>query len=147
MTFLNHHPAVRAHHVLMPLNPLPALAYSRPVAAHQRYGFDSPDNRRIRRPLSGIFLSVKHDALSMGATCGKPSGLPEPVTGLSTHTFAPTPFDSGRRDSKRFNRNHPMKTIPHGATASFRLSVYNFLRTFTGPALAFRLASFVRGAA
>jgi len=135
MTFLNHHPAVRAHHVLAPLDhPVPPCDY-RPVAAHQRYGFSSPDSRRTNRPQCGIFLFVSHMAtLSMGATCGKPSGLPEPTTGLLTRTFAPTPFSSGQRDSKRFSRNHPMKTIPHGATASFRLSVY-------------RLASFVRGAA
>ena len=147
MTFINHHANVRMNHVLAPLDhPVPPCDY-RPVAAHQRYGFDSPDTRRTNRPLSGIFLSVKHDALSMGATCGKPSGLPEPSTGLSTHTFAPTPFSSGQRDSKRFTRKHPMKTIPHGAPASFRLSVYRFIRRFTGPVLAYRLASFVRGAA
>jgi hypothetical protein len=103
--------------------PVPPCDYP-PVAAHQRYGFGDPDNRRTDRPQCGIFLSVKHDALSMGATCGKPSGLPEPVTGSPTRTFAPTPFGDGKRDSKRFNRNHPMKTIPHGATASIRLSVY-----------------------
>jgi hypothetical protein len=33
-----------------------------------------------------------------------------------------------------------MKIIPHGATASFRLSVYRLARHFFGPVLAFRLA-------
>jgi hypothetical protein len=78
----------------------------------------------------------------MGATCGSPSGLPEPVTGSPTRTFALTPFGDGRRDSKRFNRNHPMKTIILGATASFRLSVYRFVRHFAGPVIAIRLARF-----
>ena len=140
MTIIKHHANVRMSHVLATLDhPVPPCDY-RPVAAHQRYGFDSPEQRRIHRPQCGIFLSVKHDALSMGATCGTPSGVPVPLPGLSTHTFAPTPFDSGQRDSKRLQRNHPMKTLAPGAPASIRLSVYRFIRHFFGPVLAYRLA-------
>jgi hypothetical protein len=131
------------------LHPVNALALDRPrspayippVAAHQRYGFGSPDTRRTNRQQCGFLLSVKHGTLSMGATCGEHSCSPEPCTGLPTRTFALTPFGSGRRDSKHL-QGITMKTIPLGAPASIRLSVYRFVRHFTGPVTAIRLARF-----
>jgi hypothetical protein len=68
--------------------------------------------------------------------------MPEPKPGLSTRTFALTPFDSGRRDSKMLRLGITMKTITLGAPASIRLSVYRFVRHFSGPVTAIRLARF-----
>jgi hypothetical protein len=141
MTTLNHRPTARMNHVHAPLDRPQPPAYISPVAAHRQCGFDSPDTRRTNRQQCGFFTFVKHDALSMGATCGIPSGMPEPCTGLSTCTFAPTPFDSGRRDSRRL-QGITMQTFTLGAPASFRLSVYRFVRHFAGPVTAIRLARF-----
>ncbi len=107
-------------------------------------GFSSPEQRRTNRHQCGFFTSVSNTAtLSMGATCGRPSGLPEPLPGLLTRTFAPTPFSSGKRDSKRLQRNHPMPSRTPGASASIRLSVYRFIRRFAGPVTAVRWARFI----
>ena len=92
-------------------------------------------------PQCGFLLSVKHGTLSMGATCGSPSGLPEPVTGSPTRTFALTPFGDGARDSQHLT-GITMKTRTLGAPASTRLSVYRFVRHFAGPVTAIRLARF-----
>ena len=122
----------------------PASWQPLPSSCIQEGGFCSPDTRRTDRHQCGIFLSVSNMAtLSMGATCGASSDAPEPCTGLQTRTFAPTPFCSGRRDSKRHTRNHPMKPRTPAATASFRLFVYHFARRFTGPVKAVRLSRFI----
>ena len=147
MVPLNNHQFVRMNRVRTPLDHPRSPAYLSPVAAHQRCGFGDPDNRRTNRPQCGFLLSVKHSTLSMGATCGEHSCSPEPSTGLSTRTFALTPFGDGKRDSQHLT-GITMKTITLGATASLSLSVYRFVRRLTGPVTALRLARlFSRSAA
>ncbi len=125
--------------MLLPLDHRNPTEHNRPTSCTQGGGFDSPMYRRTNRHHGGIFMFVNTATFSMGATCGKPSGLPEPVPGLSTRTFAPTPFDSGRRDSKRY-RSRTMKTRTPSAPRFFRFPLYRLARHFTGPILAFRIA-------
>ncbi len=128
--------------VTQPLDHPLMLAYISPVAAHQQCGFGDPVTRRTNRQQCGFLLSVQHSPLSMGATCGSPSGLPEPCTGSPTRSFAPTPFGDGKRDSKHL-QGIIMKTfigaIRH---TSLSLHVYRFVRHFAGPVTSLRLARF-----
>ena len=119
----------------MPLDHRNKQEHNRPTSRIREGGFDSPEIRRTNRLPGGFFTFVNTATLFMGAAWGKPSGLPVPYPGLSTRTLAPTPFDSGRRDSKRMIRSRTMKTQSPGAPApvvTATESPYSFAEFETG---------------
>lgn len=121
---------------------------SRHVPDTEGNGFGSPNDKGgcVRRH-GGFFTSTTHCcASSLVGRAGKPSGLPVPLSRSSNPARARHPRLEAWSGIHTAYKGTPAMRNPKGKSAHSRFTVYNFIRRFAGPALAYRLSFIGRAA-